>query len=193
MPDEGVVGLGSAPASFRWREMASVPIRRRSLRQTRTLRQRSIRLCRLQDWREFFYLSERKGLPHLSCSRSRDAVNGEGGAVSIARVRSANSRRGEKPSFAVIAAHSANSMVATSAAPAAMMSPTAARIRQVIPALAAMKPTSRRTDWTRAVNLLTYEQGVEAFRVIDRLSDAEKTALMGETLTRIYKWSPARS
>jgi L-fuconolactonase len=49
------------------------------------------------------------------------------------------------------------------------------------------------TDWTRAVNLLTYEQGVEAFRVTDRLSDAEKTALMGETLTRIYNWSPARS
>jgi len=49
------------------------------------------------------------------------------------------------------------------------------------------------TDWTRAVNLLTYEQGVEAFRVTDRLSDSEKTALMGETLTRIYNWSPARS
>ena len=29
------------------------------------------------------------------------------------------------------------------------------------------------TDWTRAVELLTYEQGVEAFRVTDRLSDAE--------------------
>ena len=45
------------------------------------------------------------------------------------------------------------------------------------------------TDWTRAVNLLSYEQGVEAFRVTDRLSDSEKTALMGETLTKIYKWS----
>lgn len=49
------------------------------------------------------------------------------------------------------------------------------------------------TDWTRAVNLLTYEQGVEAFRVTDRLSDSEKSALMGETLTRIYNWSPART
>ena len=48
------------------------------------------------------------------------------------------------------------------------------------------------TDWTRAVNLLTYEQGVEAFRVTDRLSDSEKTALMGETLSKIYNWSPAR-
>jgi L-fuconolactonase len=49
------------------------------------------------------------------------------------------------------------------------------------------------TDWTRAVNLLTYEQGVEAFRVTDRLSDSEKAALMGETLSKIYNWSPARS
>jgi L-fuconolactonase len=49
------------------------------------------------------------------------------------------------------------------------------------------------TDWTRAVNLLTYEQGVEAFRVTDRLSDSEKAALMGETLTKIYNWSPARA
>ena len=31
--------------------------------------------------------------------------------------------------------------------------------------------------------LLTYEQGVEAFRITDRLSDSEKTALMGETLS----------
>jgi predicted TIM-barrel fold metal-dependent hydrolase len=49
------------------------------------------------------------------------------------------------------------------------------------------------TDWTRAVNLLSYEQGVEAFRVTDRLSVSEKAALMGETLTKIYKWSPARA
>ena len=49
------------------------------------------------------------------------------------------------------------------------------------------------TDWTRAVNLLSYEQGVEAFRVTDRLSDSEKAALMGETLTKIYKWSPGRA
>ena len=30
------------------------------------------------------------------------------------------------------------------------------------------------TDWTRAVRLLTYEQGVEAFRVTDQLSDSER-------------------
>ncbi len=44
------------------------------------------------------------------------------------------------------------------------------------------------TDWTRAVALLTYAQGVEAFRVTDRLSDSDRAALMGGTLQRIYKW-----
>ena len=46
------------------------------------------------------------------------------------------------------------------------------------------------TDWTRAVNLLTFEQGVEAFRVTETLSEDERTALMGGTLERIYGWSP---
>ena len=46
------------------------------------------------------------------------------------------------------------------------------------------------TDWTRAVGLLTYEQGVEAFRVTDQLSDDERSALMGGSLSRIYDWSP---
>jgi L-fuconolactonase len=46
------------------------------------------------------------------------------------------------------------------------------------------------TDWTRAVELLTYEQGVEAFRVTDQLSDSERSALMGGTLMKIYNWSP---
>jgi len=44
------------------------------------------------------------------------------------------------------------------------------------------------TDWTRAVGLLTYEQGVEAFRVTDRLSDSDRAVLMGETLPRVYNW-----
>ena len=48
------------------------------------------------------------------------------------------------------------------------------------------------TDWTRAVALLTYEQGAEAFRVTDRLSDSDRMALMGETLRRVYKWSPSK-
>ena len=46
------------------------------------------------------------------------------------------------------------------------------------------------TDWTRALNILTYEQGVESFRVTDSLSDAERSALMGGTLAKIYNWSP---
>jgi predicted TIM-barrel fold metal-dependent hydrolase len=48
------------------------------------------------------------------------------------------------------------------------------------------------TDWTRAVALLSYEQGVEAFRVTDRLSDSDRATLMGETLQRVYNWSPSQ-
>jgi len=47
------------------------------------------------------------------------------------------------------------------------------------------------TDWTRAVELLNYEQGVEAFRVTDTLSDSERETLMGGALIKIYKWSPS--
>ena len=47
------------------------------------------------------------------------------------------------------------------------------------------------TDWTRAVKLLTFEQGVEAFRVTDQLSDSERSTLMGGTLAKIYNWSPS--
>jgi predicted TIM-barrel fold metal-dependent hydrolase len=46
------------------------------------------------------------------------------------------------------------------------------------------------TDWTRAVALLTYKQGVDAFRVTDRLSDGDRAVLMGETSQRVYDWSP---
>jgi len=45
------------------------------------------------------------------------------------------------------------------------------------------------TDWTRAVNLLTFKQGVEPFRVTDHLSEADRTALMGGTSQKIYKWN----
>ena len=45
------------------------------------------------------------------------------------------------------------------------------------------------TDWTRAIALLTYKEGVEAFRVIDRLSNSDRATLMGETLGRVYNWS----
>ncbi len=46
------------------------------------------------------------------------------------------------------------------------------------------------TDWTRAVGLLNYEQGVEAFRVTGQISDSERSALMGGSLVKIYNWSP---
>ncbi|MBR0681317.1 amidohydrolase [Roseomonas eburnea] len=49
------------------------------------------------------------------------------------------------------------------------------------------------TDWTRAVALLTYAQGVEAFRVTDRLTDSDRAVLMGGTLQKVYRWGPAKS
>jgi predicted TIM-barrel fold metal-dependent hydrolase len=48
------------------------------------------------------------------------------------------------------------------------------------------------TDWTRAVALLTYRQGVEAFRLTDRLGESERAALMGGTLARLYDWLPSK-
>jgi L-fuconolactonase len=49
------------------------------------------------------------------------------------------------------------------------------------------------TDWTRAVGMLTYKQGVDTFRVTDRLSESDRAALMGETLARVYGWSSAKA
>jgi L-fuconolactonase len=49
------------------------------------------------------------------------------------------------------------------------------------------------TDWTRAVGLLTYQQGVDAFRDTDRLSASDKATLMGGALARVYSWSPKRA
>ena len=48
------------------------------------------------------------------------------------------------------------------------------------------------TDWTRAVNFLSFAQGVDAFRITDRISESDKVKLMGGTLARIYGWSPQR-
>jgi len=47
------------------------------------------------------------------------------------------------------------------------------------------------TDWTRAVGLLTYKEGVEAFRVTSRLSAGDREKLMGGSLAKIYGWSPS--
>ncbi len=49
------------------------------------------------------------------------------------------------------------------------------------------------TDWTRAVALLTYKEGVDAFRATDRLTDSERATLMGKTLARVYNWSPSKA
>jgi L-fuconolactonase len=48
------------------------------------------------------------------------------------------------------------------------------------------------TDWTRTVALLTYREGVDAFRFTDRLSETEKATLMGATLSEICKWKRAK-
>ena len=48
------------------------------------------------------------------------------------------------------------------------------------------------TDWTRAVNLVTYAEGVDAFRVAQALSGSDRAALMGGNVVRIYDWSPQR-
>ncbi|MFP6708755.1 MAG: amidohydrolase family protein [Alphaproteobacteria bacterium] len=48
------------------------------------------------------------------------------------------------------------------------------------------------TDWTRATNLLTYSQGVEPFRLTNRLSDSDRAALMGGSAARVYDWAPGR-
>ena len=49
------------------------------------------------------------------------------------------------------------------------------------------------TDWTRAVAFLTYKEGVDAFRMTDRLTDSERATLMGGTVQKVYGWGPARS
>ena len=49
------------------------------------------------------------------------------------------------------------------------------------------------TDWTRAVNLLTFKQGVDAFRAKDWLSDSDRATLMGGSLSKIYGWAPKKN
>lgn len=44
------------------------------------------------------------------------------------------------------------------------------------------------TDWTRAVELLTFRDGVDAFRLAEELSDSDRAMLMGGSLQRFYRW-----
>ena len=46
------------------------------------------------------------------------------------------------------------------------------------------------TDWTRAVELLTYKEGVDSFRLTDTISESERNKLMGGSLVNIYNWEP---
>ncbi|MBT6291013.1 MAG: amidohydrolase [Rhodospirillaceae bacterium] len=46
------------------------------------------------------------------------------------------------------------------------------------------------TDWTRAFAVLSYEQGVEPFRLNDRLSESERATLMGGACASVYGWAP---
>jgi predicted TIM-barrel fold metal-dependent hydrolase len=46
------------------------------------------------------------------------------------------------------------------------------------------------TDWTRAVELMTYAEGVDAFLKSDRLSDTDRAMLMYEATSRAYRWAP---
>lgn len=48
------------------------------------------------------------------------------------------------------------------------------------------------TDWTRAVAFLTYAQGVDAFRVTERLTGADRAVLMGGTAQEVYGWAPSK-
>jgi predicted TIM-barrel fold metal-dependent hydrolase len=49
------------------------------------------------------------------------------------------------------------------------------------------------TDWTRAVKFLTHKQGVDAFRMTNRISDSDKVKLMGGTAARLYDWTPGQA
>ena len=49
------------------------------------------------------------------------------------------------------------------------------------------------TDWTRAVKFLTHKQGVDAFRMTNRISDGDKVKLMGGTAARLYGWAPGKA
>ena len=49
------------------------------------------------------------------------------------------------------------------------------------------------TDWTRAIKLLTYKEGVDSVRVADWLSDGDRAKLMGGSASKVYKWSPGKA
>lgn len=46
------------------------------------------------------------------------------------------------------------------------------------------------TDWTRAFEVVNFEQAVEPFCLSDRLSDSERATLMGGACAQAYNWTP---
>jgi predicted TIM-barrel fold metal-dependent hydrolase len=48
------------------------------------------------------------------------------------------------------------------------------------------------TDWTRTYALVNYQQGVEPFRLTNRLTDSERAMLMGGACAKAYGWSPKK-
>ncbi len=46
------------------------------------------------------------------------------------------------------------------------------------------------TDWTRTYPLFPYINGVDPFRLNQRLSESDKAKLMGETCAKVYGWNP---
>ena len=48
------------------------------------------------------------------------------------------------------------------------------------------------TDWTRAFAVVNYEQGVEPFRLTDRLNKDERAMLMGGACAKTYRWTPTK-
>jgi predicted TIM-barrel fold metal-dependent hydrolase len=49
------------------------------------------------------------------------------------------------------------------------------------------------TDWTRTYPLFPYINGVDPFRLTQRLSESDRAKLMGETCARVYGWKPNSS
>jgi L-fuconolactonase len=49
------------------------------------------------------------------------------------------------------------------------------------------------TDWARTSGILNYQQGIEAFRLSERLSPSDKDWLLGGAAEQIYGWSPRRA
>lgn len=48
------------------------------------------------------------------------------------------------------------------------------------------------SDWTRAVDSLSYQQAVDSIRQSNRLSDSDRAMLMGGSTERTFRWSPTR-